>query len=52
MSFKTATARLRLALIPLLANARAIGTVQTLFEQIFWSLVQMQQPRGALNAGN
>jgi hypothetical protein len=35
MSFKAATSRLRLALIPMLANGRTVGPVQSLFEQIF-----------------
>lgn len=35
MSFKAATSRLRLALIPMLANGRTVGPVQSLFDQIF-----------------
>jgi hypothetical protein len=35
MTYKVAQARLRRALVPLLANGRTIGPVQSLFEQIF-----------------
>jgi hypothetical protein len=35
MSYATATARLRRALIPLLVNGRTIGPAQSLFAEIF-----------------